>query len=110
LIAIVDGAPVGAAWRRCFPASDPGFGFVDERTPELTVALLSAHRGKGIGSRLLEQLLEGVQAVSLSCDPANPARRLYVRLGFQPLLDGRTMLRVKPSTRGNPSLSLVQLQ
>jgi GNAT superfamily N-acetyltransferase len=73
LIALVDGAPVGAAWLRCFAASDPSYGFVDEMTPELSVAVLPAHRDKGIGSRLIERLLRGVHATSLSCDPANPA-------------------------------------
>ena len=97
LIALVDGAPVGAAWLRCFPASEPGYGFVDERTPELSLAVLPAHRGKGIGSRLMERLLQGVGSTSLSCDPANPSWRLYVRLGFEPLPDGRTMLRIKSS-------------
>jgi GNAT superfamily N-acetyltransferase len=105
LIALVDSAPVGAAWLRCFPASDPGYGFVDERTPELSVAVLPAHRGMGIGSRLVEQLLQGVHATSLSCDPANPAWRLYVRLGFKPLPDGRTMLRLKSSKRVRPLLT-----
>jgi GNAT superfamily N-acetyltransferase len=95
LIALVDGALVGAAWLRCFPASEPGYGFVDERTPELSIAVLSAHRGKGIGSRLMERLLQGVHSASLSCDPANPSWRLYVRFGFEPLPDGRTMLRIK---------------
>jgi len=98
LIALVDSARVGAAWLRYFPASDPGYGFVDERTPELSVAVLPAYRGKGIGSRLVERLVQGVHATSLSCDPANPAWRLYLRLGFEPLADGRTMLRMKPST------------
>jgi hypothetical protein len=37
----------------------------------------------------------GVDAASISCGPANPAWRLYIRLGFAPLEDGRTMLRVK---------------
>ena len=97
LIALVDGAPVGAAWLRCFPASEPGYGFVDERTPELSLAVLPAHRGKGIGSRLMERLLQGVDSTSLSCDQANPSWRLYVRLGFEPLPDGRTMLRIKSS-------------
>jgi GNAT superfamily N-acetyltransferase len=97
LIALVEGAPVGAAWLRCFPASEPGYGFVDETTPELSIAVLPAHRGKGIGSHLLERLLQGVYSTSLSCDPANPSWRLYVRLGFEPLPDGRTMLRIEPS-------------
>jgi GNAT superfamily N-acetyltransferase len=97
LIALVDGAPVGAAWLRCFPASEPGYEFVDERTPELSIAVLPAHRGKGIGSRLMERLLQGVDSTSLSCDQANPSWRLYVRLGFEPLPDDRTMLRIKSS-------------
>jgi len=98
LIALVDSAGVGAAWLRYFPASEPGYGFVDERTPELSIAVLPAYRGKGIGSRLVERLLQGVHATSLSCDPANPAWRLYLRLGFEPLPDSRTMLRMKSST------------
>jgi GNAT superfamily N-acetyltransferase len=97
LIALIDGAPVGAAWLRYFAASDPGFGFVDERTPELSIAVVPAHRGKGIGSRLIQRLLEGVHSISLSCDPANPAWGLYARFGFESLPDGRTMLRNKSS-------------
>jgi len=93
LVALVDTSPVGAAWLRWFPASDPGYGFVDESIPELSVAVLPAHRGKGIGSLLLEQLLQGVPSTSLSCDPQNPAWRLYLRLGFEALPDGQKMLR-----------------
>jgi hypothetical protein len=44
LIALVDGAPVGAAWLRYFAASDPGYGFVSESTPELSVAVLPGRR------------------------------------------------------------------
>ena len=93
LLAIVDDVPVGAAWLRYFPASNPGYGFVDERTPELSVAVLPAWRGQGIGSHLIEHLLPGLPAISLSCDPANPAWHLYLRLGFEPLAHSRTMLR-----------------
>lgn len=99
LIALVEGSPVGAAWVRLFPASDPGYDFVDERTPELSVAVLPAHRGKGIGGRLIARLLEDIPSMSLSCDPANQARRLYERLGFDPLPNGRTMVWRKPSAR-----------
>ena len=99
IIALVNGAAVGAAWLRCFPASEPGYGFVDDRTPELSVSVQPAHRGKGIGSRLMDKLLQGVDATSLSCDPANPAWRLYIRLGFKPLPDGQTMLRMKSPSR-----------
>jgi GNAT superfamily N-acetyltransferase len=93
LIALVDGFEVGAAWVRYFTAREPGYGFVDESTPELSTAVLSAYRGRGIGSQLIQLLIEGIPSISLSCDPANPAWRLYLRLGFEPLPDGRTMLR-----------------
>ncbi len=92
-IALVDSVPVGAVWLRYFPISSPGYGFVDERTPELSVAVLPTHRGGGIGSHLMPAMLRNVPAASLSCDPANPSWLLYVRLGFKPLPDGRTMLR-----------------
>ncbi len=45
------------------------------------------HRGKGIGSELLNSILaelknQGIDAASLSVDPRNPAIRLYKRFGF----------------------------
>ncbi len=78
---------VGAAWCRLFADEAPGYGFVDSHTPELSVALLPEHRGRGIGSRLLARLLERVavdhRAISLSVDADNRAFALYRRLGFK---------------------------
>ncbi|UFU07437.1 GNAT family N-acetyltransferase [Ruania halotolerans] len=79
--------PVGAAWVRRFPARNPGFGFVAEDVPELSVAVLSHHRGRGIGSGLIRSLAPrlagaGITRVSLSVEHGNPARALYERLGF----------------------------
>ena len=34
VIALENGFPVGAAWFRVFGLDEPGYGFVDERTPE----------------------------------------------------------------------------
>ena len=78
--------PYGAAWYRVFTADEPGFGFVDERTPELTIAVVPSHRGKGAGKELLEALLDrartdGYEAVSLSTDRDQAA--WYERLGFE---------------------------
>ncbi len=83
----VGGRPVGAAWYRLFPADEPGYGFVDPETPELSIAVVPDRRGEGVGEMLLSALLEraradGFQAVSLSVAPANRARRLYERNGF----------------------------
>lgn len=87
LVALADGEPVGTAWLRLLSDAEPGYGFVDGATPELSIALLAEFRGVGIGTRLLRALLDeararGVGAVSLSVQDANPARRLYERFGF----------------------------
>lgn len=76
----------GAAWFRLFTADEPGFGFVDEKTPELTIAVVPSRRGKGAGKELLEALLDrarasGFEAVSLSTDPRQVA--WYERFGFE---------------------------
>jgi GNAT superfamily N-acetyltransferase len=93
LIAVVDGVPVGAAWLRRFTADAPGYGFVDAATPELTVAVLEAYRNRGIGTRLIAGLQDRVLSISLNCELANPARRLYQRAGFKQWRDDeRTMI------------------
>jgi len=50
------------------------------------ISLLPPWRGQGIGSALLEGVLDEARrtgrAVSLHVDAANPAQRLYARLGF----------------------------
>ncbi len=85
-----DGHRIGAAWYRLFPAEEPGYGFVDEATPELGIAVVPSRRGTGIGASLLRALTahardSGFTALSLSVSTENPARRLYTALGFEPL-------------------------
>lgn len=88
VIALVDGFPVGAAWYRLFKAGKPGYGFVDERTPELAIAVVPNARGKGVGGALLDALLEraragGYPAISLSVDKRNAgAIHVYEQHGF----------------------------
>jgi GNAT superfamily N-acetyltransferase len=93
VIALEEGFPVGAAWYRVFPAAEPGYGYVDERTPELAIAVVPSKRGHGIGDALLRELLEkarqaGYPSVSLSVDSENAgAIRLYERHGFERTAD-----------------------
>jgi GNAT superfamily N-acetyltransferase len=57
-VAELDGVPVGACWYRVFTADEPGYGFVDEETPELAIAVVPSRRGRGIGEALLDALCE----------------------------------------------------
>ncbi|HET8527736.1 MAG TPA: GNAT family N-acetyltransferase [Gaiellaceae bacterium] len=80
--------PAGAAWYRLFTERQPGFGFVDERTPELTLAVVPARRGRGIGTEMLTALLdraraEGYDAISLSA--AEEQTAYYGKFGFEPV-------------------------
>lgn len=77
-VAVLGDEPVGAAWVRLHR----GYGFVDDRTPELTIAVAAEQRGRGIGGALLVALLERVPRCSLSCDRRNAAIRLYERHEF----------------------------
>ena len=88
VIAIDDALPVGAAWYRLFPSDAPGYGFVDESTPELTIAVVPHRRGRGYGRELMEGLLEharkeGYAAISLSAEERQIP--LYERYGFRRL-------------------------
>jgi GNAT superfamily N-acetyltransferase len=90
LMATETGHRVGAAWFRLFSADSPGYGFVDERTPELTISVVPSRRRHGVGQELLEALLqsaneEGHSAVSLSVEADSPAVAFYERQGFQPV-------------------------
>jgi ribosomal protein S18 acetylase RimI-like enzyme len=87
VVAEVAGQPVGAAWLRFLPADDPGYGFVADGVPELSIGVHPDHRGRGIGRSLLRTLLAaaarlGIAQVSLSVEHANWARNLYSSEGF----------------------------
>ena len=80
--------PVGAAWFRLWTPQLHSYGFVDEKTPEIVIAVASAYRGRAIGRSLLEALIataraDGFPALSLSVSPLNTARQLYESLGFR---------------------------
>jgi ribosomal protein S18 acetylase RimI-like enzyme len=75
-VVLVEGEPAGRL-------------YVDRRDDEIRIvdiALLPEHRGHGIGTSLLGELLSEADAarkrVTIHVERLNPARRLYERLGF----------------------------
>lgn len=87
VIAHETGNRVGAAWLRRFRASEPGYGFVDEETPELSIAVVPSRRRHGLGQELLDALTtaareSGYAQVSLSVEADSPAVAFYERNGF----------------------------
>src|SRR5204862_348168 len=110
LIVFDEFVPVGAAWYRLFTGEDAGFGFVDEQTPELAIAVVPSRRGRGYGGELLSALLDcarkdGFEAISLSVAKDNPARHLYENYGFEPVRedDGAVVMRAALSA-DNPGV------
>lgn len=79
--------PVGAIWFRLLRDEEKGFGYLDDDTPEIGMAVMPECRGQGIGTSLLSSLIEAAQGayqyISLSVSSANPAIRLYQRHGFE---------------------------
>jgi GNAT superfamily N-acetyltransferase len=88
VVAAIGDRPAGAAWYRRFGSDDPGYGFVDAATPEVSIGVTPDCRGQGIGRALLSALIDracedGLEALSLSVSPRNQAAlRLYSSLGF----------------------------
>jgi GNAT superfamily N-acetyltransferase len=86
--AVGQGELLGAAWYRLMTADDPGYGFIDAQTPEITIGVVPIWRGSGVGRRLLTALFDvagadGHDALSLSVEEDNYARRLYESVGFR---------------------------
>jgi GNAT superfamily N-acetyltransferase len=86
VIALEGPHPAGAAWYRLFDERAPGFGFVDERTPELTIAVVPNRRGRGTGKEMLTALLDrarsdGYEQISLSAAPEQVP--FYEQFGFE---------------------------
>ena len=83
------GEPLGAAWLRMLRGENAGYGFVDDKTPELAIAVRPGARGAGVGARLISHLLQAAKSryrvVSLSVRSDNPAFHLYERMGFRPV-------------------------
>ncbi|MFZ6873644.1 GNAT family N-acetyltransferase [Undibacterium sp. Di27W] len=78
--------PIGACWMRLVP-DGMGLAYVDEHTPQLGIALSPAYQHQGHGKTMMLVALEmahehGVQQVSLTVHPQNPAAGMYASCGF----------------------------
>ena len=84
LVAEADGNVVGAVWTRIMD----DYGHVDDETPSFAISLISEYRGKGIGTRLMIDMLsllkaQGFKRASLAVQKANYAVRMYKNVGFE---------------------------
>ena len=95
--------PIGAVWIRLFKRESPGYGYLDDEIPELSIALLPGYRHRGIGTALLTQLIDEAQgryvALSLSVSTDNPAAHLYQRLGFEVVRQNGASLTMKKALK-----------
>lgn len=78
---------VGIAWARLWTPDAHGFGWIDEATPEMAIAVEAEFCGQGIGARLIEELKmelreTGATQIALNVRADSPAVRLYEKLGF----------------------------
>ena len=106
--------PIGAAWYRVFDSGTPGYGFVADDIPEISIGVYPECRGQRVGSLLLGTLLsrargDGYRAISLSVAAANPARRLYLRHGFEPTTPDAAASDAGEPDAGAPDISITMV-
>ena len=83
-VAEVKGKIVGAVWARIMN----DYGHIDDETPSLAMSLYEEYRHLGIGTALMEAMLQllkekGYKQTSLSVQKANYAVGMYQKLGFE---------------------------
>ena len=88
VVAMEAGHSVGAAWYRLFTSMNPGYGFVDDDTPELTLVVVPTKQGQGIGEQLLDAVLErakleGFDALAVSVHRGDTETESYLAHGFE---------------------------
>lgn len=95
-VALDGDKPVGAVWIRLLTGENKGYGYVDDDTPELSIAILPEYRGQGIGRELMNRMLAFTlpvyKGVCLSISRDNPAVRLYESCGFITVAEDRSTL------------------
>ena len=83
LVAVDENKVVGAVWTRIMN----DYGHVDDETPSFAISLYKEYRGKGIGTRLMKEMLallryRGYRRASLAVQKENYALKIYQDVGF----------------------------
>ena len=84
----MNGKIIGAVWVRILSGEIKGFGNIDDKTPEFAISLFEEYRGKGIGTNLMQKMIEYLKSneykqTSLSVQKENYAVNMYRKLGFE---------------------------
>ena len=84
IVAEVENKVVGAVWTRIMN----DYGHIDDDTPSFAISLYKEYRNKGIGTKLMEQMLKllknkGYSKASLAVQKANYAVKMYKKVGFE---------------------------
>ena len=84
LVAECCGKVAGTVWARI----KNDYGHIDDRTPSVAISLHKEYRNRGIGTRLMKEIIELLTVkkygkVSLSVQKSNYAVGMYLNLGFE---------------------------
>ena len=84
IVADDNGKVVGAVWTRIMD----DYGHIDDETPSFAISLYKEYRGQGIGTQMMNQMLnllkeKGYEKASLAVQKANYAVQMYEKVGFK---------------------------
>ena len=84
LVAEDEGKVIGAVWTRIMN----DYGHIDDETPSFAISLYREYRGRGIGTKLMQEMLnllkeKGYKRASLAVQKSNYAVRMYKKVGFE---------------------------
>lgn len=104
-LAEVEGKVAGAIWVRVME----DYGHLEEGVPSFAISLYKEYRGLGIGTALMERMLQeltkrGYDKASLAVQKANYAVRMYQKVGFEIVSENEEeflMLWRSPNARKN---------
>ena len=87
VVAVVDAHLAGAAWYRLYTEDTAIRGYINDTIPVLVMAVHEDYRRQGIGTRLIEWLIDHastqhIQQISLMVSNDNHAMQLYRKCGF----------------------------